>query len=77
MQDINKQIGKRIHFLRQAKRISQEELADSSGIHRAHLGEIERGESHVTVATLQRIGLALQVSMPSLMKGVGGSQREG
>lgn len=70
MQDINKQVGQRIRQLRQAKRFSQESLADTSGIHRSHMGEIERGECGISVATLLRVSWALRVPMTKLLKGM-------
>lgn len=59
MEDINKQIGDRIRSLRLKKGLSQERLADKSGLHRSHMGEIERGELDVSVQTLLWVGRAL------------------
>jgi len=70
VQDINKAIGQRIRSQRLAKGLSQEELADSSGLNRSHLGLIERGESTVTVTTLQIVGSRLGMSVSALLKGV-------
>jgi len=67
MLDINKQVGRRIRVLRENRGFSQEELAWNSGLHRSHMGAIERGESNVTVRTLQRVGLALRVSVSELV----------
>ncbi|WP_188036737.1 helix-turn-helix domain-containing protein [Pseudomonas sp. EZ-C24] len=39
--------------------LSQEALADASGIDRAHLGKIERGERNVTILNILRIARAL------------------
>lgn len=70
MRDINKEVGRRIRVLRMNKGFSQEDLAFSSGLHRSHMGEIERGRCNVTLKTLQRVGLALRVTVPELLKGV-------
>lgn len=71
MKELNEQIGSRIRVLRQTKALSQESLADNSGLHRSHMGQVERGEYNVTVTTLHKIGLALGVSLADMLKGIG------
>ena len=77
MQDINKQVGKRIRVIRLNRGFSQEKLASSSGLHRSHVGQIERGETNVTVKTLERIGLALRVPVVEFLKDVAPGGRSG
>ena len=74
MHKINKQIGQRVRWLRQEKGFTQEGLAETTGLHRAHVGAIERGEVDVSVVTLQRIGHGLHMSVAALLKGVGVSR---
>ena len=45
-------------------------FADKTGLHRAHIGEIERGESNVTLQTLKILADALHVKISDLVKGV-------
>lgn len=71
MLDIQKQVGERVRHLRRLRGFTQEELADASGLNRAHLGEIERGEVDVTIVTLQRIGRGLRLRVSSLVKDIG------
>jgi transcriptional regulator with XRE-family HTH domain len=71
MQNINRRVGRRIRLLRELRGLSQEELAFCSGLHRAHMGQIERGEYNVTVLTLQKVGLALRTTVSALLKGIG------
>ena len=47
--------------------ISQEELADLSGLNRSHMGEIERGQASLTLITIDRIATALNCSIAQLM----------
>lgn len=68
MQDINKQIGRRIRALREGKGFSQFTLAEESGLHRSHMGEIERGEINVSLATLQKIGVALHLPLSEMLR---------
>lgn len=67
MHRINVQIGKQIQTLRRRRGISQEELADMCGLHRSHLGQVERGELNVTLVTVQRIGKGLGVSLNQIL----------
>lgn len=71
MLDIQRQVGERVRHLRRLRGFTQEELADASGLNRAHLGEIERGEVDVTIVTLQRIGRGLRLRVSSLVKDIG------
>lgn len=64
------EVGKRIRVLRVARGLSQEELGDRSGLHRSHMGQVERGESNVTMETLLKLGFALDVPIVELVKGV-------
>lgn len=54
-------LGEAIRSLRRAAAMSQETLADNSGIDRSHLGRIERGERNLTFLNLARIADALKV----------------
>ena len=75
MKNINRQLGERLRHLRQERGFTQEGLAEACGVHRAHLGEIERGEVDVTVTTLQRISYGLEISVSSLLRGVGADKK--
>ena len=70
MQDIQKRIGDRVRALRLKKGWSQDLFADRSGLNRAHVGEIERGESNVTIQTLKIIADTLSVRITDLVKGL-------
>lgn len=70
MQDIQKQIGVKVRKLRLKKGWSQDLFADKSGLNRAHVGEIERGESNVTIQTLKIIADTLAVRIVDLVKGL-------
>ena len=70
MQDIQKQIGRTVRALRLKKGWSQDVFGDLSGLNRAHVGEIERGESNVTIQTLKIIADTLEVRIVDLVKGL-------
>lgn len=68
--DIQKQLGATIRALRLKCGWSQDVFADKTGLHRAHVGEIERGESNVTIQTLKIVADALGVKIVDLVKGL-------
>jgi transcriptional regulator with XRE-family HTH domain len=68
VQAIQEKLGANVRALRLKKGWSQDVLADKSGLHRAHLGEVERGESNVTIQTLKILAATLEVRIVDLMK---------
>lgn len=62
-----RQLGAAIRTARLERTLSQEALADASGIDRSHMGRIERGERNVSVLNVVRVADALGVSVASLM----------
>jgi transcriptional regulator with XRE-family HTH domain len=70
VQDIQKQIGAKVRTLRLRNKWTQDLFADRSGLNRAHVGEIERGESNVTIQTLKIIADTLGVKIMDLVKGL-------
>lgn len=60
-------IGEAIRSERQRLGMSQEALADASGLDRSHLGRIERGERNVTLLNLIKITDALHCKPSELL----------
>lgn len=69
VEQIYKEIGKRIVKARTSKGMSQEKLATESGIDRTHMGFIEQGRRKPTLSTLYKITRALDISFEQLFKG--------
>ena len=67
---IQQQLGARIRQFRQKKGWSQEEFADICGIHRSHMGEIERGEKDMTISTLLKVSRGLNIALSVLLQDV-------
>ena len=59
-------VARNLRILRKQKGLSQEELADSAGINRNYVGQIEREEKSPTVDILEKLAIALEVSAVDL-----------
>lgn len=59
--------GKRVREMRKSKGISQERLAEMSGIDRSYMGNIERGEKNVTLKKVYEICDALDIEVQDLV----------
>jgi transcriptional regulator with XRE-family HTH domain len=70
VQDIQKHIGRTVRELRMKEGLTQDVFADRSGLNRAHVGEIERGECNVTIQTLKIIADTLGVKISDLVVGL-------
>ena len=64
---INKDVGKQIRRLREKKNWTQEALAFEANLHRAYIGQIERGEKNLGLVNLQKIAKALDVKISKLI----------
>ena len=60
-------LAKRIRELRLEKGWSQEALADTCGLHRTYIGDIERRERNVSIDNIEKIALALKVPITELL----------
>lgn len=63
-------IGITVAEFRNKKKISQETLAEKSEIHRTYLSEVEGGKRNPTISVLNKIVLALEVSMSEFFERV-------
>ncbi|MDI6802164.1 MAG: helix-turn-helix transcriptional regulator [Thermodesulfovibrionales bacterium] len=69
MPDIKKIFGKNIRTYREAKNLSQEQLADLCGLHRTYISHVECGKRNVSVENIQKIAQALRVKISDLFIG--------
>jgi transcriptional regulator with XRE-family HTH domain len=65
--NINEEVGFNIRRIREERDLSQEELATLAGLHRAYVGQIERGEKNIGLKNLEKIAKALNVSIKVLL----------
>jgi len=59
--------GKNVQKFRKIKQISQEKLAEVSGVHRTYVGMIERAEKNITLRNMEKIAKALEVEIADLL----------
>ena len=71
MSDIAKTIGQRIRNYRLSQSLSQEKLAELSGCHPTYIGQLERGEKNATLESVEKISLALGISLSDLFQKIG------
>ena len=67
MSEINERVGLNIRTLREERGLSQERLAELADLHRAYIGQIERGEKNIGLQNLEKIAKALRVGIKDLM----------
>lgn len=68
--DVSKKLGARIQKLRQAKGLSQEELAFESDLHRTYISHVERGSRNITVNGLFKIAKGLGIPAAEILDGI-------
>lgn len=56
-----------IRVFRAERDYSQEQLADEAGLNRTYLGDVERGEQNVTLATLEALADAFGIQIGELL----------
>ena len=70
------EFGRRVRQYREAmeadrgRRVSQERLAEMTGLHRTYIGHVERGEVNVALYNIVRIADALGVDPGELVRGL-------
>jgi transcriptional regulator with XRE-family HTH domain len=67
--DIQAAVGRHLREHREARGLSQENLANLLGVHRTYLGGVERGERNLTLRTVERIAERLQIDPLELING--------
>ena len=64
---ITKAFGRNVRKSREIRGLSQERLAQLSGLHRTYIGAVERGERNITLLNAQRIAFALDLTLAELV----------
>ncbi len=64
---IERAFGHAVRARRVERGISQERLAELSGLHRTYVGDVERGERNVSLVNIDRLARALGLRSSELL----------
>jgi len=67
MSDIHSRVRKNIRKVRIERGFSQEKLALLADVHRAYIGQVERGEKKIGLTNLEKIAKALGIDIRDLL----------
>jgi transcriptional regulator with XRE-family HTH domain len=59
-------LGQRLRALRKQRGLSQERLGDHAGLSGKFIGEVERGEKSISIDSLYRVSVALEIPLREL-----------
>lgn len=65
--EFSTQLSARLREIRKDKKLTQQELAEKSGLHLTYIGHLELGKYHPTVFVMWKISKALGVSLDELI----------
>lgn len=66
LSSIEKRFGASVRSIRLQKAMSQEELAFRSGLNRNYISDTERGTRNISLKSLERIAIGLEVQIADL-----------
>jgi transcriptional regulator with XRE-family HTH domain len=66
--DMRKLVGRNAARIRKEKGLTQEQLAERSGLSQQYLSGLERGQRNPTIVTVYELSVALGVSHTELLK---------
>lgn len=64
------QLGMRIRYLRQQRKMSQLDLSVESDVNRNYISDLEKGRRNPTILVLNKIAIALNTDLSNLFKGI-------
>ena len=68
--DVSERFGENLLRIRQARKLSQENVADRAEIHRTQISMLESGRRQPLLATVVRLAGALDVPVEALFQGI-------
>ena len=60
--------GQRVRELRQERNLTQQQLADISGLHKNYIGMVERGERNPSLLNIDILARSFKVDISELME---------
>lgn len=67
LENVMARFGKRLRQVRLKVGVSQEKLADLAKLHRTYVSAVERGRCNISLVNIEKLAIALEVSMRELM----------
>ena len=67
---VTRRFGMKLRFLREAKGMTQLQLAIYMGIDRSYISDLERGRKSISLPTLEVIALGFGMSLSDLLKDI-------
>ena len=68
--NIQEQFGRKLRAYRIERSLSQEELAEASGLHRTYISGLESGTRNPTIKIIVQVAKALGITASELLEGV-------
>jgi len=65
---ILQKFGLRVKELRSTKRITQEDLAELTGLSRQYIGDVERGTRNISLVNIKKIATAFEITLSEFLK---------
>ncbi|MDQ1138443.1 transcriptional regulator with XRE-family HTH domain [Microbacterium sp. SORGH_AS 1204] len=66
--DLQKTLGRNLRRYREERGLSQEAFADVLGVHRTYMGGVERGERNLTLKSVERIAVSIEIDALELLR---------
>lgn len=66
--EINKAFGEIVRNARKERKLSQEQLAELSGMHVNHISFIERAKTSPSLQAMQQISVALGIKLSAMLE---------
>jgi transcriptional regulator with XRE-family HTH domain len=66
--ELQRVLGRNLRRYRESKGLSQEDFADTLGLHRTYVGGLERGERNLTLKSVERLSESISVDPLELLR---------
>jgi transcriptional regulator with XRE-family HTH domain len=67
---LHEQFGQRVRRQRDVLQLTQEEIAERSGLHVSYIAQVERGERNISLTNILRVADALDLDPCALVTGL-------
>jgi transcriptional regulator with XRE-family HTH domain len=68
--EIKSKVGSRIKEVREQRGISQKDLSYTADLDRSYIASVENGQRNISIVNLEKIAIALKISLSELFQGL-------